>query len=256
MYSQEQVASIHRESDGVLRDLRALSFRGMDAAQNQANPHARTYLTQGVGRRVQVLQHAMRDVFRLFPPEQTAPLTRENITAVQINLHAFVINLAGVFDNWAWAYLYRHNLLQQVGGSLNVGMFKRPTQEVLPAVLRDYLQRDIAQWQAEYVKTYRDTLAHRIPLYIPPAAWTAEDTAEYQRLEAEKVRLFREESWDQLDAVWDQQDRIGSACPMFLHEAVAGGNLRPVYLHPQMICDGMTVVAFGQLFYDHWHLHT
>jgi hypothetical protein len=156
MYSQEQVASIHRESDGVLRDLRALSFRGMDAAQNQANPHARTYLTQGVGRRVQVLQHAMRDVFRLFPPEQTAPLTRENITAVQINLHAFVINLAGVFDNWAWAYLYRHNLLQQVGGSLNVGMFKRPTQEVLPAVLRDYLQRDIAQWQAEYVKTYID----------------------------------------------------------------------------------------------------
>jgi hypothetical protein len=29
---------------------------------------------------------------------------------VQINLHAFVMNLYGIYDNWAWAYVLRHDL--------------------------------------------------------------------------------------------------------------------------------------------------
>jgi hypothetical protein len=58
---------------------------------------------------------------------------------VQINLHAFVINLSGVFDNWAWAFIHRHDLLRNVGGKTNVGMFKEATQRLLPAALSDYL---------------------------------------------------------------------------------------------------------------------
>jgi len=37
---------------------------------------------------------------------------------------------------------------------------------------------------------------------------------------------------------------------MFLHE-FSGGS-KPVLLHPQIICDAMTVVDFGKRFYEQW----
>jgi hypothetical protein len=229
----------------------------MVAAQGGLPAGAHLYLTQGVGRRVGVLRRALADVFSTFPPDRKDPIPRDDLTGVQISLHAFVMNLAGVFDNWAWAYVLRHDLLEAVGGRLNVGMFKRATQDALPEGLRAYLRsEEMSAWHDNYLKTYRDALAHRIPLYIPPAAWTDADKLEYERLEAEKVRLIGELRWQELDEVWSRQDRIGSACALFLHEAVVGGDSRPVYLHPQMICDGMTVVDFGRRFYEQWHMRT
>ena len=103
------------------------------------------------------------------------------------------------------------------------------------------------------MKSYRDALAHRIPLYIPPASLTEEDAANYQRLEAEKARLIQEHDWDRLDEVWGEQDQIGAPCFFFLHEFSAVENSRPVFLHPQVLSDGITVVDFGERFYREWH---
>jgi hypothetical protein len=54
------------------------------------------------------------------------------VTLVQIFLHAFVINLSGLFDNWAWPSIHRHDLLAEVGGARNVGIFKRRAQQFFP----------------------------------------------------------------------------------------------------------------------------
>jgi hypothetical protein len=49
-----------------------------------------------------VLAQCIINIYRLFPPNLERPLSREALSDVQINLHAYVINLWGVFDNWAW----------------------------------------------------------------------------------------------------------------------------------------------------------
>jgi hypothetical protein len=38
------------------------------------------------------------------------------------------------------------------------------------------------------------------------------------------------------------------ACVVFMHEFLDDMNARPVFLHPQLVCDGGAVVEFGRLF--------
>lgn len=252
-YSPEQVEQLENECEQVLSDLQSLLFEGHRQSHFVEVPDARLHLQQGVGRRLGVLKQTVEKIFELFPPAQERPLQREELTDVQINLHAFVINLSGVFDNWAWAFMFKHGLHQQIGRR-SVGLFKRETLRVLPEGLREHLASDVmTKWHGAYAKAYRDALAHRIPLYIPPATWTDADREKYEMLETQKVDCIRRGEWQRLDEVWTEQDAIGRACPMFLHEFGEDEERRPVLLHPQVLCDAATVVDCGRRFYAAWH---
>lgn len=252
-YKKKQIDQFHEEFGRVTADLQALQFRGMAEAQEAENEDVRKFLNHGAGRRISILKRSMEKIFEIFPPTREEVLSRNEVTSVQMFLHAFVINLSGVFDNWAWAFVHRHDLLDEIGGALDVGVFKKRTQRCFSKSFREYLAASpISDWHEQYAKNYRDALAHRIPLYVPPANWTDDDKAEYERLEVEKTRLIATQEWDQLDVVWNEQDQIGTPSFVFMHEYSPEEKARPVYLHPQIICDGMTVVEFGGKFYDSW----
>ena len=254
-YSADNLEQFRNNYTTVVTDLQSVMFEGLKQSEPLTNEPARRQLRHGVGRRLSVLKKSVEKIFELFPPSQERPLQREVLTEVQIYLHAFVINLAGVFDNWAWSFLFRHDLVQEVERR-NVSLFKRETQRFLPNVLREYLtSADIAAWHQDYLKGYRDALAHRIPLYIPPASWTVEDSQLYERLETEKIECIRRGEWDRLDDVWAKQDAVGRSCPLFLHEFSDDEQSKPLYLHPQMLSDGMTVAEFGKRYYAAWHEH-
>jgi hypothetical protein len=67
-------------------------------------------MLHGVGRRLKLLGRCVRNVFHLFPPSRTIPLASDDLDEVQISLHAFVMNLYGLFENLAWAFVLRHDL--------------------------------------------------------------------------------------------------------------------------------------------------
>jgi hypothetical protein len=254
MYTSEQSEKFNREHDEITAALQDLMFEGMSQAQSVDIESSRRHLLHGAGRRMGVLKKSLKQIFTLFPPSQQIPLQRELLTDVQIFLHAFVINVAGIFDNWAWAFLYRHGLTGEIGNPRNVGLFKKETRRYLPKLLKTYLESpEIASWHEEYAKGYRDSLAHRIPLYIPPASWTNEDAERYQQLEKEKIACIQAHEWKRLDEVWDEQDKVGKPCPVFLHDLSPESPSKPVYLHPQLLCDALTVVDFGKKFYASWH---
>lgn len=253
-YTAEQTEKLHRKREEISRQLLSLGLEGMSQAREVEDEETRKYLNHGVGRRLSILKYSTEAIFSIFPPERDQVLTRDEVTAVQIYLHAFVINLFGVFENWAWAFIHRHNLSGEIGNVRNVGLFKRNTQRFLPDSLRNYLtSENISNWHEKYLKNYRDALAHRIPLYVPPAALSDEDGEKYKRLEVKKARLFREQKWDRLDEVWAEQDQIGAPCAVFMHEFSADGRSRQVFLHPQVLSDCITVVDFGTKFYEEWH---
>jgi len=253
-YSAELLRQLSRQREQVARELQLLSFEGLKQSQTLKIDRARIYLQHGVGRRIAVLRQSLKHIFDVFPPGRKLPLNRDEVVDIQIHLHAFVINLSGVFDNWAWAFVCRHELEKAIGGHRNVGSFKTETQRFLPAPLREYLTgKEIAAWQNNYLRGYRDALAHRIPLYVPPASWTGADTKRYEELEQQKAECIQQQDWARLDAAWAEQDAIGTACPTFLHEYSIGADARPVFMHPQLICDAMTVVDFGRRFYAAWH---
>jgi hypothetical protein len=254
-YSIEVLKGLRTDHDKVVHDIQSLMFEGLKQSEPLNSEEAKRQLRNGVGRRLHVMKKSVEQIFTLFPPAQQAPLQREVLTEVQIHLHAFVINLSGIFDNWAWAFLFRHGLNKEIDRR-NVSLFKRETQRFLPTVLRDYLSSQlIAKWYRTYVKSYRDALAHGIPLYIPPAQWTRDDAKRYEELEKQKVECIKQGEWDRLDAVWAEQDSVGHSCPQFLYEFCGEQNSGPVYLHPQVLCDGMTVTEFGHKYYAAWDEH-
>lgn len=252
-YSQEALQELARGLDEVPSKLQQLQMDCILSCNDIPSERVKEYMFHGVGRRLNVLRHTIISVFDYFPPSAEVKLDRETLIDVQINLQAFFINLIGVFDNWAWSFVYLHQLDADMGGRLNVDMFKSRTQRFLPQALQQHLSSDtMTRWHSEYLKNYRDALAHRIPLYIPPANLTPAEQKRYNALEAQRFGLIQQHQWQQLDEMIEEQDAIGSPCFAFLHSFSEDEALRPILIHPQMLSDASTVVEFGNLFLAHW----
>ncbi|MEQ1936576.1 MAG: hypothetical protein ABL962_22215, partial [Fimbriimonadaceae bacterium] len=255
-YSTPAITSLQGEYTATQKELTALMLNAVAAGHAVSDARAKEYMHHGVGRRLKVLRRCMENVFTLFPLTQKKPIASDSLDEVQISLHAFVLNLYGLFENLAWAFVHRHNLESTIGDRKRIGLFLESTQKYLPEELRAYLSSPtMTSWHKDYLKNYRDALAHRIPLYIPPSRMTTAESERFTALEEEKLQCIRLQKWDRLDVVYEEQGAIGTACPMFLHSYSDDFSSRPVYLHPQMLCDIKTVLEFGPLFLKHWHTH-
>lgn len=252
-YTDEQVAELRANRQTITSDLGQLMFNTVVAGQNYEHVSVRKHLLHGVARRVDVMKRTINNIFDRFPPDTTRPLSKDALSDVQINLHAFVTNLDGVFDNWAWAFVYRHGLENDIPRR-EVGLFRDRTTQHLSAVLRDYVTSEhITRWHAEYLKSFRDALAHRIPLYVPPSEVTPAEGERYNELEKEKVQLIQEMKWERLNEVEQEQAEIGRPCFEFLHSYSEGGQPQAMLIHPQVLCDAGAVVEFGNMYLEHWH---
>ena len=257
-YTRETIQHLNEERPAVVRRLGALLITTLKEEHGTAVEEAAEYLRFGVGRRLSVMKHCLNTVFDLFPPEQEKPLGAEQLNVVQISLQAFVINLSGIFDNFAWAFVLRHGLqlneLTDKKGApdrVKIGMFNLATQAFLPSELVAWINdARMKTWQADYLKSYRDALAHRIPLYIPPSRFTEAEAKRFGEIQAREVELIRGHQFDELEKLRAERDALGTSYPVYL-ETPKG---RKVMLHPQMLCDGLTVLEFGELFFKHWHI--
>ncbi len=253
-FSVEQLAQLNEEFERVRRLLQDLKLRVVAEGQAQdAGSRLREHLLHGAGRRLGVLLRAIENVFALFPPSTTKPLSSDALADVQINLHAFVLNSFGIYDNWAWAYVLRHDLEAVIGDPRRIGLFQDATRRKLPQPLQKYLAAPATiEWRQRYAKSFRDALAHRIPPYVPPAQFTSEEGERYRALEHEEVTCIKGQQWERLEAIQAEKDAIGTPCFVFLHAYTESAAARPMLLHPQMLSDAMTVAEFGDMFLTHW----
>jgi hypothetical protein len=73
------------------------------------------------------------------------------------------------------------------------------------------------KWHSDYLKNYRDALAHRIPLYIPPSELTPEEGERFRALQNEEADCILTNRWDRLEEVKREQNAIGRPCFAFLY---------------------------------------
>ena len=254
-YTREQSEHFHQEHVRLLGALQQLQLRVVVHGQPlEPTSRLREHLLHGAARRIGVIRRAVQNIFALFPPQTERPLGGDALADVQINLHAFVMNLYGLYDNWAWAYVLRHNLEDAIGDKRRIGLFLEATRGRLPRELRAYLSSPTTtEWHEQYAKSFRDALAHRIPPYIPPAQFTPDEGKHYNELEGEKVECIKAHRWERLDQIYKEQQALGLPCPYFLHAYNEDTAPRILYLHPQILSDAAAVVEFGDLFLEHWH---
>jgi hypothetical protein len=252
-YDAAQILDLVRYNAKVRGELQELMLRNVIEGETLPDEGAREYLHRGVGRRLNIIHLAISQIYDLFPPSRQQPLAKSTLNEVQVYLHAFVVNLSGIFDCWAWAFILRHGLLSRVGGPRDVGMFLQKTQRFLPSDLKTYVATDpIKSWHEEYMKSFRDALAHRIPLYIPPSAYTSDDVRRFNELEQQKMEFLNVGNAEEAHRIMDEQEELGTAALVFMQELTSDRNARPVFFHPQVNSDAATVVEFGNKFYDHW----
>jgi hypothetical protein len=121
-FSPDQVEHLNYECDKLLQRLKEFQAKIVkeDRLLDSA-PLLREQLIHGAGRRVGVIKRSIENIFLLFPPDTIRVLESDVLADVQINLHAFMINIYGIYDNWAWAYALRHNLEAEMGGRQKIG---------------------------------------------------------------------------------------------------------------------------------------
>lgn len=252
-YAQEHIEQLEDTLDSHVVELRNLMFKNFQAARKATDQNALTFFVRGAGRRLNIIQASLLEVFRVFPPNQVKRLPRDAIAIAQINHHACLLNTFGLFDNWAWAFASEFKLLDALRGKHGVDLFGARMREHLPAPIRGCVESEaIAKWHKNYLTVFRDEVAHRIPVYIPPAAWTKSDQERFALLEKERDRLLLKMDWDAVDRVWAEIDQIGVACPVVVHEETVGAKSMSFNLHAQMLADANTVITIGKVFCEHW----
>ena len=222
------------------RDLIGEVLRVQEFVKNQ---EALSYLNYGVNRRLYVLSRTFDRIFELFPPDRADPLSDDDRIDLEINLHAFMIHIHGVVDNLALVVGHEQNMVghnKRQFRNPEVGFFKSEVVKKLPSRLRTFFQQDtLVAWHREYAKEYRDSLAHRIPAYVPPQALDDAEATEYAAID-QRIRESIENGRLVSDETWESLRSVGRANPLFLSSPHA--QQKPMYLHPQVIADIATVV--------------
>ncbi|MBB4728261.1 hypothetical protein [Xanthomonas arboricola] len=250
-YEPALLHMILTEHPVVERRIASAQVRALGEAHVFQGTPAGEHLRYGVGRRLAVLRRSISKIFEIFPPDSNTPLGTDSISDVQINLHGFMINLSGIFDNLAWAFKYRHDLPIPQN---SVGLFRRETIAFLPSQIRDDLGSDDLQlWQKDYLKVYRDSLAHRIPMYVPPAVFNDHEGRRWNELEALERHAVADGNFHQALNYSETKKTIGSPAFFFLHSDHEGAPSRAIALHPQILSDAVTVIEVCNNFFDHWH---
>ncbi len=172
----------------------------------------------GVMRRLRMIDSLFKSLQCIIPPNRTVPLSQEQSDRVCHDLNAIYINLLGLLDNYAWVAAHQlGSAVTKAAKPLSIGLFKDAfAADTALRPMADAL-RSFDDWEKD-VKTRRNPAAHRMPLYVPPAALTPEDVVEFERFEALISEALRAQEFEKLDGLREKRGRVGTLILKFLHD--------------------------------------
>ncbi|WP_162895175.1 hypothetical protein [Rhizobium terrae] len=242
----QEFAAERKAIDNRFRLLRE-RFLNLPLTNKTAAEHA----VQGYSRRLDTMHRCIEVVFDKLPPARTEPPSNSDRTDGAIYIQAFVMNAFGALENLAWVWALERDIRQTDGSPLKpmmIGMTKNHKQmwRSLPLDFREYLLT-LETWFA-VMTDFRDSLAHRIPLYIPPFVVDLNDLEEYQRLgraAADALRDFDLGGYTRLKA---EQQSFHRYRPWMKHSFEE--NSKPFLFHAQLLADFNTIAEIGSRLAD------
>lgn len=189
----------------------------------------------------------MDRLFVIIPPNSEKSPTKETRHDAEAFVQSFLVNVYGAIDNMARIWCIETDLRNAKGVPISDGMIgfgpkNIRVRESLPADMGSYLIK-CDPWFG-YLENYRHAVAHRIPVYIPPAMLNEQDAEEYRRIEVEIGNAIKEYNFELWDELMAKQKALGTFKPVMTHSY--GEKARPVTIHGQLICDIATVAEIGE----------
>ena len=212
------------------------------------NRRAEQFLREGFVRRLSYLEHAMFRLADIYPPN-LVKASRDTVRDAELLVQSFVMNVFGAIDNLAWVWVLERGVTRPDGQELSRTevVFYGPRARTLLASLTPALGaviNDSGEW-FKALRTYRDGVAHQIPIYIPRLLNNdeAEKSARLgvaidEAITARNLRLMSE--------LLDERNHLGHYGAFM----ALNGEQLPMMLHPQMVCDLATVVNLGETLFS------
>lgn len=186
----------HHHALCIFDPLRKLICTITSASENLAIKDAKYFLLYGAARRANLIFSAYQDIRSIAYEKRTQPLSPDEQVSLSQAINNTYIHLLGILDNFAWSLLHeRQGKLADTMYRNDVGLFSKKFRKQCIAYLEIAAEIEWHDTWHKEVKERRNPVAHGIPLYVPPAALTA----------------------DQAEATFGQLDSIGSFLPYFIH---------------------------------------
>lgn len=136
-------------------------------------PNALLYAKEGVCRRMLILKVCVENIYSIYPTSRMQILSAKEMLDVNIQMHAFYVNISGLLDNLAWIRVYENGMENSIDRR-KIGLFSNKLTPLFDTRFSQYLSGNIANWHSVFIKDYRDALAHRFPLYLPAYEFVAD----------------------------------------------------------------------------------
>jgi hypothetical protein len=233
-FSQKKLTELDEQRGKLVRQYLDLVLRFR--ARSYRSERGKEYALHGFSRRLEILRAAIDQVFLALPPDLEEIPDQTEILTATIAIQAFVLNV----DNLAWVWVFEKGVTATDGAELDpkmVGLWKRGVQDSMSVKFRKYVN-DRKPW-FESINGFRDSLAHRIPLYIPPHGVKKSNLEEHSRLEHEASATLARGDSAAYDRARDQQKKRGEFRPCITHSFYEKSGV--VFFHFQLLSDWLTV---------------
>jgi len=233
----------------------AAAYQGLDGKEDRLltallshkfkNETSKEFAAHGVARRLRTLTTCIKNVFNALPPESETLPTRDDLIEATINIQAFILNAAGLMDNLAWIWVHENPVKNRDGLVLKkkqISLTNRAVRKSFSTEFKKYVNEQ-KKW-IENLHTFRDSLAHRIPLYISPYQLPADNSAAYFEFDRLKEQAATSDESNKLDA---EQKKLVVFQPMIRHSLYEKGSYS-IMFHPQLFADFNTIEELANKF--------
>ncbi len=244
-FSAETLVTLNRDHEEVGRRFEDVQARYI--SRKFKSERAREYAWHGFCRRLATLVRAIDLVYEALPPEREDIPERHEVKDATIAIQSFVFNTFGCLDNLAWIWVYEKDVKRKDGTELDpkqVGLSNgnREVRSSFSKEFRAYL--DSRQTWFHHIKGFRDALAHRIPLYIPPYIVPPETVDEYNRLEQASGEALQRGDFNEYDRLQSEQRKFVLFRPWMTHSQYE--NAPVVVFHQRLLKDYVTIDEIGR----------
>ena len=164
-------------------------------------------------------------------------------------VQGFIFNVFGCIDNLAHIWVEEKRVKKPNGkevpdSAVGFGEKNSDVLKSLPEGFRRYITSSEHQQRRRQIGDFRNALAHRIPLYIPPFVVRSEDMNELNRVGYLASDAVESGDYPGACNLMDEQRRIGEFVPAVSHSFAEGS--RQILFHAQVLADFNTVAKVAR----------
>lgn len=248
IFSEDVIAELNQSSRDVSHSVR--QFLLQYPCLQLRSARATEFLNQGFLRRFMTLGRCIENIYRLLPPELEEVPSKETRKDAEISIQAFVFNAFGALDNLAWIWVEEANVRRPNGGELSRGQVGLSNRcRIVRASLSDATQRRLVEFDEWFdnLEEFRHSLAHRIPLYIPPFSVAQADEEQHRDYERRMHTALIAENFEENERLRELQAALERFHPLMTHSI--GENAPTVVFHAQIIADFNTIQELRDLIF-------